>query len=338
MGLWDDRTILYHFQFEMRLKRKLNVEQRYYCEGSIMYALLKAIRAKLAGDKTLTDIVPVEDITSSYNIEHANYPCIILSIPGATTQEIAHIVKAGLNIDIYSNKNNEQLWVIYERIKFLLYNQVHSINNSSCVVHAIYEIRVCDNHYDFSGNAWHLAIQYEIQYSTTEFPAVTVSCGKVYADRTSVNAIPTMEIASFRGAVSLDITFESVVRTERERFGKDVYFHTGMARLTFEEMIFKASVIDLLWNIDSSPTSKLNDKISGATVYQVAQSSYPAYLQVLFQMTKTEDGKKLEIEAGKAVFQKLNIPFTTKDFSVLNCQWVLLGDNSGNVVKIAVET
>ena len=102
-------------------------------------------------------------------------------------------------------------------------------------------------------------------------------------------------------------------------------------------MMFKASVLDLLWNITTLPAGTLNDDTTSATTYRVSQSSYPSYLQVLFQMTKTDDGKELEIEAGKAVCQSLSVPFSKKDLSIFDCEWILLGDYSGNVVKVAVE-
>ncbi len=54
-------------------------------------------------------------------------------------------------------------------------------------------------------------------------------------------------------------------------------------------------------------------------------------------MIKTDDGKKLEVEAGRAVCQSLSIPFSKTDLSVFDCEWILLGDSSDNVVKVAVE-
>ncbi len=102
-------------------------------------------------------------------------------------------------------------------------------------------------------------------------------------------------------------------------------------------MMFKASVVDLLWSITANTSGTLNDGVSSATTYQVSQSSCPSYLQVLFQMIKTDDGKKLEIEADKAVCQSLSIPFSKTDLSVFDCEWILLGDSSDNVVKVAVE-
>lgn len=297
-----------------------------------MYSLLKAIRARLISDNGLTGMVNAKDITSSYNAEYANYPCIVLSImSGGSSYEINNITRVILGIDIYSDKNKEQLWIIYEQVKSLLQNQERNITDSSCVAHFIYETKVYDNQYDSSCDVWHLTAQYEILYSTTGLSVTTGAYGVVYADKALVRAIPSKEVASFRGQVSLDISFENNMSSERERFGKTVYYHTGIARLTFNEMIFKSSVLDLLWNIDTDTLGKLNDEVTSATIYQVSQSSYPAYLQVLFQMIKTDDGKRLEIESDKAVCQSLIIPFSRNDFSVFNCQWILLGDSSGKL-------
>jgi len=54
-------------------------------------------------------------------------------------------------------------------------------------------------------------------------------------------------------------------------------------------------------------------------------------------MTKTDDGKKLEIESDRAVCQSLSMPFSKTDLSVFDCEWILLGDSSDNVVRVAVE-
>lgn len=303
-----------------------------------MDLMLKAIRARLASDVTLTSIVHRDDITSSYNAEYANYPCIVLCIgAGGSLCEITGVTRASLYIDVYSDVSKQQLWTIYNRIKALLHNQEHSITDASCVVHFIYEAKVDDSQYDLNCDVWHIGAQYEILYSTAGLTITTGASGAAYADKVSVSAEPSKEIAKFRGQVSLDISFDRVIRSERERFGKIAHYHTGMAKLIFEEMMFKASVLGTLWNITINSSGKLNDDITSATVYSISQSSYPSYLQVLFQMTKTDDGKKLEIEAGKAVCQSLDVPFSKGDLSVINCEWLLLGDSSGNVVKVSVE-
>lgn len=303
-----------------------------------MDLLLKAIKTRLTGDTALIDIVPADDITSSFNAELANYPCIVLGIEsGGAFSEISGVARATVAIDVYSDTNKQQLWTIYDRVRVLLHNQERSVTDASRAIHVIYEAKVSDSQYDLSRDVWHLTALYEVLYSTTGLSVTTGASGAVYADDASVSATPAKEIAKFRGQVSLDISFESEVRNERERFGKTVYYHTGIAKITFEEMMFKASVLELLWSILTNQNGTLNDAITSATTYQVSQSSYPSYLQVLFQMTKTNDGKKLEIEAGRAVCQSLRIPFSRTDFSIFDCVWLLLGDSSGNVVKVAVE-
>ncbi len=303
-----------------------------------MDSLLKAIRARLISDATLTTTVSANDISSSFTEEYANYPCIVLGIEGGGSfLEISGVTKATATVDIYSSVNKQQLWTIYDQIKALLHNQERSITDASCVIHLIYESKVDDNQYDLARDVWRLTAQYEVMYSITGLSITTGASGSVYADDASVSASPSKEVARFRGQVSLNISFESAVGGGRDRFGKTVHYHAGLAKLIFEEMMFEASVVDLLWSITTNGSGTLNNGTTSATSYQVSQSSYPSYLQVLFQMTKTDDGKKLEIEAGKAVCQSLNIPFSRTDLSVFNCEWVLFGDNSDNVVKVAVE-
>lgn len=303
-----------------------------------MDSLLKAIRTRLASDATLTTTVPANDITSSFNAEYANYPCIILGIEGGGSfLEISGVTKITGIIDVYSDTNKQQLWTIYNQIKALLHNQERNITDASCVVHLIYETKVDDSRYDQARDVWHLTAKYEVIHSITGLSITTGANGAVYADSTSVSASPSKEIARFRGQVSLDISFESAVCGGRDRFGKTVHYHNGLAKLVFEEMMFNASIVDLMWSISTNSSGALNDGTTPATTYQVSQSSYPSYLQVLFQMTKTDDGKKLEIAAGKAACQSLNIPFSKTDLSVFDCEWILLGDDLDNVVRVAVE-
>lgn len=303
-----------------------------------MDSLLKAIRTRLTGDVTLTSIVLVDDITSSFNAELATYPIVVFGIDsGGSLSEISGVTRARVVVDVYSDVNKEQLWTIYDRVKALLHNQERSVTDGSCVIHVIYEAKVNDDGYDLARDVWHLTAQYEVLYSTTGLSITTGAIGAVYADDASVSATPSKEIARFRGQVSLDISFESQVRGERERFGKSVHYHAGIAKLTFEEMMFKASVLDLLWSIATNSSGTLNDGLTSATTYQLSQSSYPLYLAVLFQMTKTDDGKKLEIEASRAICESLSIPFSKTDLCIFDCVWTLLGDSSGNVVVVSVE-
>lgn len=303
-----------------------------------MDTLLRAIRTRLIDDPALTSTVRAEDITASYSAEYAVYPCIVFGIESEGTKfEIPGVTRASIIIDIYSDTNKLQLWTIYQCIKALLHNCERDITDATCVIHSIYEAHATDNQYDLLQDVWHLRSQYEILYSTAGLSITTGANGVVYADNASVSATPSKEIAGFRGQIFLDVSFESDTRTERERFGKTIYYHTGTARLIFEEMMFKASILDLLWNMNTDPAGLLNDSATPATIYQVSQNSHPVYLQVLFQTIKTDDGKKLEIEAGRAVCQSISVPFTRTDFSIINCEWTLLSDASGNIVKVAIE-
>jgi len=303
-----------------------------------MDLVLRAIRNKLAEDPTLTEIVSAHDITTGYNAESANYPCVLLGISaGGSGTQISGVAKAVLTINVYSDVSKQQLWTIYSQIKTLIHNNELGITDDQRIIHAITEIYVDENKYDKTHNVWQITARYNILYGASGLSITTGVIGAIYADRNSVFANSEKEVAKFRGPVSLNISFDHNVRQSQERFGKAVYYKIGTAKLTIGEVIFKPSVLELLWNIDTKINGKLNDSVTPSTIYQLSQGSYPAYLQVLFQMFKTDDGKKLEIEASKAVCHNLTIPFSKKDFSVFNCEWILLSDNNDNVVKVSIE-
>ena len=303
-----------------------------------MEQIIRAIRNKLAGDPILTTIVHSNDITTGHNAELANYPCALLSISagGAGTQ-ITGVSEAVLTINIYSKASKHQLLVIYDRIKLLIHNNERSITDVSVVIHSIKESFVDESKFDNAHSVWLLTARYNILYGTSGLLITTGAMGAIFADKNHVTAEPIKEVAKFRGQISLSISFDSEIRQSQERFGKAVYYKSGSAKLTVEEVMFKPSILDLLWSIETNNQGKLNDSITSATTYQLNQVSCPAYLQVLFQMIKTDDGKKLEIEASKAVCHNLTIPFSKKDFSVFNCEWILLSDNNDNIVRVGIE-
>jgi len=303
-----------------------------------MDLILKAVRNKLAEDSVLTAIVSAHDITTSYNTESANYPCVLLGISSdGSGIQIHGVAKAVLAINIYSDVSKQELWSIYSRIKTLIHNNERGIIDESRVIHVIQEVFVDENKYDKIHDVWQLTARYNILYGTSGLSITTGAIGAIYADRNAVYTNPGKEVAQFRGTISLNISFDHDIRLSQERFGSAVYYKSGAAKLTIGEVMFKSSVLDLLWNIETNTNGKLNDFVTPATTYQLNQGSYPAYLQVLFQMIKTDDGKKLEIEASKAVCHNLTIPFSKRDFSVFDCEWILLSDNNDNIVRVSIE-
>ena len=125
-----------------------------------MDTLIKAIRTRLTSDATLTAMVSAEDITSSYNAEYADYPCVVLGIEeGGSSFEISGVTRATFAIDVYSKTNKQRLWAIYDQIKALLHNQERSITDASCVIHLIYETTADDSDYDLARDVWHLTAQ-----------------------------------------------------------------------------------------------------------------------------------------------------------------------------------
>jgi hypothetical protein len=145
------------------------------------------------------------------------------------------------------------------------------------------------------------------------------------------------EIADFTGRVVLDGAFKGIYSTERERFVKSVKYTGGLFALVFEEMVFDASVLDLLWSITTNASGLLNDGVTAATTYDIKQSSKPQAIHVLFQMTETGSLKKLEIEANKAYCETLQLVLPIVNVAVHDCRWILLADSNGLVVRVAEE-
>lgn len=302
-----------------------------------MDLVLKAIKARLT-DTQLNTIVPKENITTSYVGKIASYPCIILGIKSESDMnEIPGVERMVLSINVYSSNNKQECWTIYKRVKELLNNCEREIKSSSRILHLVREAYYSDEHYDYKNNIWELRAVYNIICTTSGTIITTGASGIIYGDPMYVSAEPTKEIAKFRGELSLEIEFESEIRKSRNRFGTEVVYRVGRAKLVIDEVVFKPSVIDLLWNVSLNTTDYLNDGSTMATTYKISQSSYPKSIKVLYQAVKTDDGKKLEIEASNAYCNSLRIPFYRADFTIINCEWMLLADVNNNVVKVAVE-
>lgn len=303
-----------------------------------MEYIIKAIRNELISDAMLTSMVSADDIHASYVKEINNYPCVTMSVSAAQDNiGISGIDACIVEIETRARTSKLDAWAIAKRIKALLDNQERNVTDADRRIHVIREINAYDDVYDLYGNVWLVVQRYHVLYSVTSIVATSGATGVIYADATSVSADTNKEIAKFRGSLQLNVAFESEVRQTRNRFGKALLYRFAQASLTIGEVLFKASIMDLLWNINTSVSGYLNDGSTLATTYQVSQSSYPKGIQVLYQATKTDDGKKIEIEAHNAYCNSLRLPFSKSDFTVIDCNWTLLADSNGNVVKTAVE-
>lgn len=302
-----------------------------------MRLLLKTIRAALT-DATLNTEVPIDDITSSYNAELANYPCIVLDIREGAAARIAGVSKVELGIRIFSKKNKQHLWEIYELVRGLLHNNERDITTSEVLIHAIYEVELRDSGFDAGNQVWELRANYEILYSSSSVIATTAAAGKIYADQFNVKAIVEQEIAEFEGQFLLDISFEGrTVQWGGRRFGNSVRYNEGLALITIEKVVFFPKTLKLLWDVDYLSSDVLADGSTAAESFTVTLGTKPSYIQVLFQMTRTDDGKKMEAEADRALCETLRVPFSKRDLTIHDCEWLCLADPNENIVKVRVE-
>ncbi|MBD3181051.1 hypothetical protein GF312_02095 [Candidatus Poribacteria bacterium] len=303
-----------------------------------MQRILEAIRNRLISDTGITSIVGESDISCGYVKEETHYPCITIEAKSiSSVKGVSGTMSGIIGVDIYSDNSKEELWSIYSMSKSLLHNTEQELSLHSCSIHLIREIKVTDAQYDSSGTAWQLTSIYEVIYSVTDISLTTSVSGIVYGGRDLVEAEASMEIGEFRGAMSLDVRFEGEFHSGRERFSNSVYHPKGYARVLFQEMYFHVSVLELLWKIDMDSNGSLRDGITPAITYNVNQNTHPAYVKVLFQMLRTDNGKRMEVEAPRAICQQLQIPFNKDDFIIYDCEWILLSDVSGEVVKVSVE-
>lgn len=301
-----------------------------------MDQILKAVRTQLT-DVTLNALVAITDITSSLGYETVNYPCIVLEISsGGSGTHISGVTEATLRIKIYSKVNKDQLWTIYALVKGLLHQQERGVTTANRLIHIIYESDVEDTGFDIRNDVWVLEAEYTILYSTSGIVLTTGAIGAIYADASDVTAVSGKKIGEFRGTVTLDIGFDVNLHSGQDRFNKTVVFDNGVVKFIFEEVIFKAAALNILWGITAT-VDTLADGATVSTSYTISQSTKPTELQVLWQGTKTDDGKKIEIEADKAVCPRLLIPFTKRDVVVHGCEWICLSDSSDNIVKVSVE-
>lgn len=303
-----------------------------------MKLLLKAIITALT-DATLNALVPIADITTSFNAEDANYPCIELTImEGGAIVGLTDVSMAELRISVYGRVSKQALWEIYDEVRGLLHKQENSVTTANRLIHAIFETEVTDQRHESIGDAWVLRATYRIIYSTSSVVATSVSSGKIYADDTDVTAVSGKEIATFSGLLTMDLGFGGKkVRRGGRRFGNTIHYTEGIVTVEIESVIFKAASLQLLWGITYNASDTLADDSTASTSYLVDTSTVPLYLQFLLQCTQTNDGKKLEIEADKAVCEAIRIPFSKVDVTVYNCPFVCLADASGNVLKVSVE-
>lgn len=303
-----------------------------------MKPLLRAIRNRLISDQVLTTMVRRDDIVPSFVRARTSFPAVSIGVIRSSQRLYMDGTNvSSLIIRVYSANSKQECYEIYDRIRFLLNYQEVAINDPNIRVHAIKETNVSDDQYDDVAQSFIVQAEYEVLWSSTGLSITTGAKGKIYASKSKVMAVPSDNIAEFSGILSLRVQFEPEVRRIRNRFAQEVLYRQAEAFLTISEVVFKPSIIDLLWSITKDEAGKLNDGVTPAKVYRISQTTFPIGLQTLYQATRTDDGKKLEIEAHNAFCNSLELPFSKDSFTVFDCQWMLLADPNGDVVRIAVQ-
>jgi len=165
----------------------------------------------------------------------------------------------------------------------------------------------------------------------------SVANGVIYADASDVTAVSGKKIANFTGPLVLDTGFEIIHQTEQERFAKAFYSHAGHVIIRISGVVFTEAALNLNYGITSNTSDTLADGSTAATSRTISQSIVPVVLQFLFQWTRTDSGKKMEIEADRAICPAMQIPFSRTDLAKYDAEWFCFGDASSNVVKISTE-
>ena len=161
--------------------------------------------------------------------------------------------------------------------------------------------------------------------------------GRVYAATAGVTASDANEVGEFAGPVWLQLHFRGVERREQERFTTGILYPMGLAVITFAEMAFSLSQLELLWGISSNASDTLADGSTAATSYTIAQGTSPQALEVLFQMTDRDTGKKVEVFSSKAYCPILDIGLPKHGLLKLpDVVWHLVSSSS-NIVKVSKE-
>ncbi len=304
-----------------------------------MKTLLKAVRDVLTSDATLVNLVgSADDIRSTYAATSADYPVVALSVgSGGSDRDASGITSATLLISVRSAASKGDPHDIYARIKTLLHNQERSVTNATCLVHLILETEVSDSDYDRPGDVWLIRAEYQVIFSEAGIVVTTSSDGAIYADLTDVSVDAAKLIATFRGSIALSVEFMDKERNSGERFPNSIYHDSGAAKILIEEVTFKPATFATLWNITANESDTLADDATAATTYTVVQTTAPVYLQFLFHCTQTHDGKALEIQADRAICPQLRIPFSKRDLTIHECEFICLGDANSNVVKVSTQ-
>ena len=161
--------------------------------------------------------------------------------------------------------------------------------------------------------------------------------GVIYASTSGVTASAGDVIAEYASRLSLNGTFLGVEESQQERFAKATYFGAGSAIIVIDEVVWLASVWDLIWDITKNASGTLNDGSTAATTYDLKQDSVPQALEFLFQMTRTGDGKKLEVEALNVICPVFSLSILKQTIVTHNITFVCRADANGIILRTAEE-
>lgn len=302
-----------------------------------MNDILTAIRSALVADSTLLALVPAVDITTTYNKESANYPCMVFSVShGGAYEGSTSLQKATIVFSAYSRTSKLAAMQIISRVRTLFNNLPNNVSDASIYVHVSVETDMADTYYE-RDDTWLVTATYEMLYAGSSYAAYSIASGSIYADATNVTAVAGKKIADFSGPVRYEVLFEKVLKSGQNRFHNGAFYKAGIAKVTLQKVAFLPASMYTIWSITRNAADTLADGSTTATSYKVTQSSQPNSLQFLFHGVRSDNGKQVEIRANKAYCESIVVPFGSTSVTVYDVTWLCLADSADNVIAIAEE-
>ncbi len=305
-----------------------------------MKEIQELLRTVLISNSTLTTSVSTLQIKTSYANRPVVYPSITFGLDsGVEGTNIEGLQRAVISVDIRAKAiggTKSATWNIYELVRGILHNKESSFPTTTYSVHVCVENGVRDNIFDQGHEVHIITSSYTVMWSVKTLGITSGVDGEIYGHATSVTTASANKIGEFSGGVSIQTDWSQRENRGLEQFPNNYDFHIAGAILSVQGVVFKSSIIDLIWGV-SATTGHLNNGTTNATIRMIDNTIEPQGVQLLFRMKKTSNQKYLEIKAYKAFCDVLPIVFPKHNISVTDLNFKLGVDTSGYCYKISEE-
>lgn len=167
--------------------------------------------------------------------------------------------------------------------------------------------------------------------------------GKIYAGTAGVPATTLVttanEIAKLNGNVALNVEWMFAEARWRQKALQDRVAYAIDGTIACEDVEFKASTATVLFTASSGAGDLFGAGTgtnSTSAFWRITASTVPRKMQFVFEFRRSDNNRKMQIYAPKAMPEAFNVPFNEGDLTKHPLAFKLLASSSGRMVEMHI--